>query len=370
MNIPLARPCVGEDEYASMKPFIDSGWLGMGGAVGDFENAICQYTGAKHTIAVNTGTSAIHLALEVVDVKGKEVIVPSMTYAATIQAILAAGGIPVFAEVNEHDLNLDIEDAISKVTENTKVILPVHYSGKPVEWDKLWDFASSKNLIVVEDAAHAFGSSYKDKKIGSMGDLTCFSFDPIKTITCGEGGAICTSRSEWADRMGHMRVLGISKNTWDRYKSARPWFYEVIDQGFRYHMSNLNAAIGLVQIKKVDHFIETRRAVVKQYDSAFKDLPGIKSLEHGENESASFCYTLRILDNRRNNFMSRMKEQGIGVSINYIPNHQQPFFKDFVKEELPKTERLAEEYVSIPLFSEMTDAEVDYVINNIVDFAK
>jgi dTDP-4-amino-4,6-dideoxygalactose transaminase len=135
-------------------------------------------------------------------------------------------------------------------------------------------------------------------------------------------------------------------------------------------MSNLNAAIGLVQIKKVDHFIETRRAVVKQYDSAFKDLPGIKSLEHGENESASFCYTLRILDNRRNNFMSRMKEQGIGVSINYIPNHQQPFFKDFVKEELPKTERLAEEYVSIPLFSEMTDAEVDYVINNIVDFAK
>lgn len=367
MNIPLAKPHIGDEEYRAMKPIMESGWLGMGATVGEFEEAISNYIGCKHTLAVNTGTNAIHIALEAVGVQGKEVIVPSMTYAATIQAILMAGGIPVFAECREDDLNLDIEDAISRITSKTKVILPVHYGGKSVDMQRLLEIAELKDLVIVEDAAHAFGSTYSGKKIGSFGHMTCFSFDPIKTMTCGEGGAVCTNDEKYADKISHMRVLGISKNTWDRYQSERPWLYDVIDKGFRYHMSNLNAAIGLVQINQIDDLINKRKHIAERYDEELSDLSGIKTISHDLPETVPFCYTIRILNERRDEFMHYMKEEGIGVSILYIPNHQQEFFKKYATS-LPITEKLGKEYVSIPLFYDMSDEQVDYVIGKVKGF--
>jgi perosamine synthetase len=367
MNIPLAKPFVGDDEYAALKPIMESGWLGMGASVGEFERAVSDYIGCKYSLAINTGTNAIHIALEAVGVEGKEVIVPSMTYAATIQAILMAGGTPVFAECREDDLNLDIDDAIARITPKTKVILPVHYAGKSVDMDRLLEIAEIHKLTIIEDAAHAFGSLYKNRKIGSFGHLTCFSFDPIKTITCGEGGAVCTNDKKFADRITHMRVLGISKNTWDRYKSERPWLYDVIDKGFRYHMSNLNAAIGLVQMNKLQKLIAVRKEIAARYDAEFNTLNEIAILEHDLKETVPFCYTIRILNGKRDSFMSYMKECGIGVSILYIPNHQQQFFKKY-SQKLPITEKLAEEFVSIPLFAGMLNEEAGYIIEKVKTF--
>ncbi|MDD5596478.1 MAG: DegT/DnrJ/EryC1/StrS family aminotransferase [Victivallaceae bacterium] len=369
MNVPLAKPCVGNDEFQAIKPIIDSGWLGMGAVVGQFEDGIKKYIGCRHVQAVNTGTSAIHLALEAVEVKNKEVIVPSMTYAATVQAIIAAGGIPVFVECRKDDLNIDIEDVERKITANTKVILPVHYTGKPVEMDKLQEIADGKGIIIVEDAAHAFGSEHKNNKIGSIGHVTCFSFDPIKTISCGEGGAICTTIDEVADRISSMKNLGISKNTWNRYKSDRPWLYEVIDKGYRYHMSNINAAIGIEQLKKIADFITRRRNIALKYDNSYKSINQISLLKHDFTQTVPFCYTMLIRDNMRNEFMYSMKNAGIGVSILYPPNHLQPYFKDYYTS-LPTTENIFDEMVSIPLFTGMTNEQIDYVIENVVAFFK
>ena len=175
MNIPLAKPCLSNDELVALKPVLDSGWLGMGATVGKFEGAVRDFIGCGHCVAVNTGTSALHLALEVVGVQGREVIVPSMTFAASVQAILAAGGIPVFAECREEDLNLDVDDAMSRVTPNTRAIIPVHYAGTPVDMDRLLSSAHARGLVVIEDAAHAFGSSFRGRMIGSFGDMTCLA---------------------------------------------------------------------------------------------------------------------------------------------------------------------------------------------------
>lgn len=369
MNIPLAKPYLGNEEYLSLKPVLDSGWLGMGATVGDFEKQISLFVACNSCVAVNTGTSAIHLALEAIGVENKEVIVPSMTYAATIQAILMARGIPVFAEIRQDDLNLNIDDAVHRITSKTKAILPVHYAGSPVDMDKLLKNADEKGIIVVEDAAHAFGSTYKNKKIGSFGHATCFSFDPIKTITCGEGGAVCTSIKEIADKVSSMRVLGISRNTWDRYKSERPWFYEVIDKGFRYHMSNINAAIGIEQMKKIDDIIKKRRHIASRYDDSYKNIEQIFLLKHDLNETVPFCYTMLVKDGRRDKFMDSMKSSGIGVSVLYPPNHLQPYFKKY-RISLPVTERIAEEMVSIPLFTGMTEEQIDYVIEKVTGFFK
>ena len=367
MQIPLARPDISDAEFLAIKPVIDSGWLGMGTLVGDLETAVCEFVGSDHCIAVSSGTAALHLALEIADVRGAEVVVPSMTFAATVQAVLAAGGVPVFAECRPEDLNLDVEDASRRITPRTKAIVPVHYAGKPVDMDHLLEVASAAGVTVVEDAAHAFGSTWQGKAIGAFGHLTCFSFDPIKTITCGEGGAVCTSNPEWAERIRCVRNLGITHNTWDRYQSERPWMYEVAERGYRAHMSNINAAIGLVQMNRVEELIADRRQVAAQYDEAFSHLPDISCLDHDLAQHVPFCYTVRIHGHRRDAFMTAMKAAGVGVGILYLPNHTQPAFQAFTTS-LPVTERLSAEYVSLPLFGGMQQDAVDYVIEHVRTF--
>jgi perosamine synthetase len=249
--IPVSRPSIDHEELKALEPIFESGWLGLGSTVFAFEETIKNYLGAKNVIAVNTGTAALHIALEGFGIKaGDEVIVPSLTYAACIQAITATGATPVFCEVSEDTLLMDIDDVASRITAKTRAIMPVHYCGNPCDMDNLLNLAEKHQLTIVEDAAHAFGSTYKGRKIGSFGHATCFSFDPIKIITCGEGGAVVLSDDDIAEQIRRKRILGIDKDTWHRYQNRRSWFYEVTTQGFRYHMSNINAAIGLSQFKK------------------------------------------------------------------------------------------------------------------------
>ncbi len=367
--LPVSKPSIGEEELVKIKEVFSTAWLGMGSVVKEFEDAIKDYIGVKHVIAVNTGSSAIHLAIDVLDVKtGDEIITPSLTYAAAIQAIIACGAKPVFCDVEGETLNINARDVKKKISSRTKAILPVHYCGNPVDMDELLSLAQKHKLTVIEDACHGFGSIYKGKKIGSFGHMTCFSFDPVKVITCGEGGCITTNNDTWADLLQKKRLLGIDRDTWTRYKNKRSWHYDVVTQGYRYHMSNINAAIGLMQMKKISQFIEKRQKIVEMYDNAFKDIPKFSILKKDIKNLSPYCYILRVKRDR-DKLMIFLKEKGIETGIHYIPNHLQSFFKKYATK-LPVTERVWQEILTLPLYYDMKEEDIRLVINSVKEFFK
>ena len=366
--IPVSRPSIGQEELKEVEKVFATGWLGLGSTVFEFENKLKDYLGAKHVLAVNTGTTALHIALDAFGIKdGDEVIVPSLTFCASIQVITALGARPVFCEINPENLNIDVTDVEKKITKNTKAIMPVHYCGQACDMDALMEIGKNHNIVIIEDAAHAFGSSYKGKKIGSFGDATCFSFDPIKNLTCGEGGAVTLSDDKVAETIRTKRILGIDKDTWHRYRNERAWFYEVTTQGYRYHMSNINAAIGLAQLKKFEYFIQKKKEIVQKYNDAFMNIDGLKILSWNLKETAPFTYIIRVLNGAREDLIAFLKGKGVGTGIHYIPNHLQPFFKPFATS-LPVTEQIGEEILTLPLFYDMTEEQVSTVIEAVSDF--
>lgn len=367
--IPTSRPSIGKEELNLVKEVFGLGWLGMGSYVFDFEKRLCDFIGAKHAIAVNTGTSAMHIALDCLGLDpGDEVIVPSLTFVSTIQAIISCRLKPVFCDVEIDSLNMDVEDILCRLTKKTRVIMPVHYSGLPCRMEEILDIAKKHNIRVIEDAAHAFGSSYKGKKVGSFGDITCFSFDPIKNITCGEGGAVLTRDSRLAKKIVLKRILGIDKDTWHRYKNKRTWLYDVKSSGFRYHMSNINAAIGLKQLEKFDKFIQKKKRMVKEYDTAFADIPYIKLLRRDYENTAPFNYILKV-KSRRDRLMAFLKSKGIESGIHYIPNHLHTFFRCF-KVKLPVTEAVWKEILTLPLYFDLDSRKKEHVIDCVRSFFK
>ena len=366
--IRLSKTYLGDEELMEINKVCETGWLGMGSVVLDFENQIKEYLNAKNVIAVNTGTSALHIAMDAAGIgEGDEVIVPSMTFCASIQAITVLGAIPVFCEVEEDTLNIDIDDLRKRITPKTRAIMPIHYCGNACDMDSLLEIASDSDITIVEDAAHAFGSSYKDKKIGSFGHITCFSFDPIKSLTCGEGGAVVLADDKIAEKVRQKRILGIDKDTWHRYKNERSWFYEVTMQGYRYHMSNINAAIGIAQLRKLDDFIEKRKKIAGEYSKMLTGLEDISLLKWNLKETVPFIYIVRVLNNKRDKLMNFLKEREIGGGVHYIANHIQPFFEKYTTN-LPVTDRLWREILTLPLHCEMTDAEVALVAGAVREF--
>jgi len=349
----------------------------MGGRVKDFEDAVSKFIGCKEVIATNTGTTAMHLALDILDLQaGDEVLVPSLTFIATIQVIIQSGGTPVFCDVEGDTLNISIEDLKNKITSRTKVIMPVHYRGLPCNMEQLLDIAHKNNLTVVEDAAHAFGSKYlcnggTYRNIGSFGHLSCFSFDPIKIITCGEGGAVCTNNTEWAERIRKKRILGIDKDAWSRYKNKRSWFYDVVDTGYRYHMSNINAAIGIKQMEKISEFISKRNALSKSYDILFSAPffnEKLKTLKSDYNQSAMFTYIIKVLNKQRDSLMDHLKSKQIITGVHYIPNHYQTICKNYNARNLKNTEEVAEQILTLPLYYDLKDNDITTVFNSIKEF--
>jgi perosamine synthetase len=367
-NIPVQRPYLGQEELTAVGKIFDTRWLGMGATTKEFEDRLRDLLGVKHVIAVNTGTSALHIALDSLPLQpGDEVIIPSLTFAAALQAVIAARLRPIFCEVDSNTLNMDMQDAFRRVTPRTKAFMPVHYGGLACEMDELLEFARERSLWVIEDAAHAFGSSYKGRKIGTLGDVTCFSFDPIKNITCGEGGAVATDNDEIANRMIPKRILGIDNDTWSRYRNERNWFYEVVTPGYRYHLSNINAAIGLEQLKRMDSFKARKHSIVRSYDEAFRGIAGLGLIDYDLDETFPFFYIVRVLEGRRDQLMQYLKGKGIGTGVHYIPNHIQPLFAEY-RVDLPVTDRLYEEIVTLPLYHEMTDDDVTRVIEEVNAF--
>lgn len=361
--LPVSKPSTGKEEIQAIEKVFQGGWLGLGSITFEFEEAIKKYIGCPEAVAVNTGTSALHIALDGFGVgPGDEVIVPSITFAACVQAILATGAKPVFCESNESDLLMDIDDVERRMTPATKAVMPVHYCGQPCDMDKLMALAARKKVWVIEDAAHAFGSTYKGRRIGSFGHAACFSFDPIKNITCGEGGAVVLQDGQKAEEIRRKRILGIDKDTFHRYQNTRSWSYEVTTAGHRYHMPNFCAAVGLVQLRKADEFIRRRREICLRYDEALAKLPGIRTLTVDYSEAAPHIYIVRVDAGWRDEFMQLLKQRGVGTGIHYIANHIQPFFKRFATASLPVAERLWQEIVTLPLYYDLSDADVDKVI--------
>lgn len=367
--IKVSRGCLGDEEMAGVRQVFDAGYFGQGRAVTEFEAELGRYVGAEQVVATNTGTSALHLALDALGIgNGDEVIVPSLTFVASFQAIVATGATAVPCDVTADTLLMDVGDAERRITPKTRALMPVHYAGNLCDMEALLKLKAQRGVRIVEDAAHAFGSTYRGRKIGSFGDVVCFSFDSIKTITCGEGGAVVCFGEELTEVMRRKRTLGINRNAHSEGsgKESR-WRFEVATNGFRYHMSSINAAIGLAQLKKADDFIARRREICRRYDAAFGEMSGLQTLRVDYREVAPHIYVVRVKGERRDALMEFLKDADIETGINYIPNHLHAYFRG-KGVTLPETERAYREILTLPLHCGLSNRDVDSVIGCVREF--
>lgn len=368
--IKSSRGCCGTEELAEVKEAFDYGYFGLAYKTNEFETEIAKYLNTdRFVITTNTGTNALHLALDTIGIQpGDEVIMPSFTFVATAQAVAMCGGIPIFCEVHPDTFLIDMEDVRKKITSRTKAIIPVHYAGRPCDMDALMEIRKKTGIRIIEDAAHAFGTYYNGEKIGSFGDITCFSFDSIKVMTCGEGGAIVTNDESFDDLSRKKRLLGIDRKTMHvKDWKKRSWIYDVPTLGYRYHMSNINAAIGLAQIKKVDAFISRRRELCHLYDSELADVKGIVRMPDCYDTITPFMYVIRVQDGKRNQLKDFLMEHEIESGISYIPCHH---FSLFHKESdnLPITNAIFDEVLCLPMHYELTNEDIKEVSSVIKEF--
>ena len=366
-DIRLSKSIVGIEEANAVKNvLVNDGYLGMGKEVQEFENEIANFLNIdpEFVVCVNSGTAALHLAVEHSVPKNSDVLVPSLTYLSSYQAITAAGSNPISCEVYEDTLTIDLEDAEKKLSPNTKAIMPVHYASNPGDLKKIYDFAKNHDLRVIEDAAHAFGCSYESKKIGSYGDLICFSFDGIKNITSGEGGAIISYDKKTLNLIKDARLLSIEKDTNKRYNGQRSWDFDVKYQGYRYHMSNIFAAIGRVQLRRfVDEFSLKRKKLYNIYKNNLLDCPNIILQKTNEaNEIIPHIFPIRVQSGMRDELKLVLENHKIPTGIHYKPNHLLTFFGNG-KLSLPVTEKLYNELLTLPLHPDIKEDEVNFICN-------
>ena len=359
---------IGAEAEKAVCEVMRSGCYILGPNVKALEQELADYIGCKYTVALNSGTDALHIALRALNIgAGDEVITTAFTFVATAQAVAMCGGKPVFCEVDPVTFLIDIEDCKKRITDKTKAIIPVHYAGRPCEMDALMKIKEETGIRIVEDAAHAFGTYYKGRKIGSFGDITCFSFDSIKVMTCGEGGAIVTDDEAFDDLSRKKRLLGIDRKTMHvKDWKKRSWVYDVPTLGYRYHMSNINAAIGLAQIKKVDKFIERRRELCHLYDAELKDVAGIGIMPDEYDTITPFMYVIRVKDGKRNALKDYLMEHDIESGISYIPCHHFSRFKS--NDKLPVTDDIYEEVLCLPMHYELSDDDVMEVCGRVKEF--
>lgn len=347
---------------------LKDGYLGMGAEVKKFEEELQKFLNTERkVVCVNSGTAALHLAVAAVTKPGDEVLVQSLTYVASFQAISAAGAVPVACEINPENMCIDLKDAEKRITKKTKAIMPVHYAGDAGSLKDVYKFAKIHNLRVIEDAAHAFGTIYQKKLIGSFGDIVCFSFDGIKNITCGEGGAIITKDPETIQFVQDARLLGVHKDTEKRFAGSRTITPSVSFQGYRYHMSNIMAAIGRAQLKKFLRFKKKRQQLAERYLDFLRPIDGIEVFEKDYNKIAPHIFAIKVKNRKRNELKKYLEENGIECGVHYYPNH---LLKYYSKRGLilPITENIYEQILTLPLHPDLTLKQQDKIINCIKKF--
>ncbi|MEW5702884.1 MAG: DegT/DnrJ/EryC1/StrS aminotransferase family protein [Candidatus Zixiibacteriota bacterium] len=381
--LPFAAPSIGEEEIAEVVETLRSGWLTTGPKVRRFEEEFAAKVAAKHAVAVNSCTAALHLALEAAGIgRDDEVITSPMTFAATGEVIHYLGAKPVFVDIDPVTMNLDsalLEDVISRCR-RARAIIPVHMGGLACDMDPILAIARRHGLRVIEDAAHAFPTRYKGRMIGAIGDVTCFSFYSTKTITTGEGGMATTDDPALAARMRMMSLHGISHNAWSRYTAEGSWYYEILQPGFKYNLTDLAAALGLAQLHKADEFLKRRQAIARRYTTAFASLADF--LETPPDAPAGgqhswHLYVIKLRLNRltidRDQFIAELKTAHIGVSVHFIPLHIHPYYRDtygYRPEGFPHAHEVYERIISLPIYPAMTDADADSVIDAIGDLCR
>ncbi len=368
--INVSQPDFGPSEAAAVQTVLASHWVGMGPKTAAFEAALAERLGVRQVITTSSGTAALHLALAALEPDGRrEIIVPSLTFAATVQAIMLAEYTPVFAEVDPRTLTIDCDDVARRLNSNTRAILPVHFAGYPCDLGHLRRLAGSAGPDIVSDAAHAFGSTVCGVPIGRQGTAACFSFSANKNISCGEGGAVATQSDVLAARVKKLRFLGISHDTWERRTQAQPWRYTVDGPGFRYHMSDIHAAIGLAQLERLDDFARTRRNLAAAYDAGLDGVPWIVPVTRDLKHTIPQLYVVRVTHGLRDALYASLCADGIVCGVHYLPNHQQPAFRKFARP-LPATEKLADQVISLPLHTQLDSGQVERVIARVSYFLR
>jgi dTDP-4-amino-4,6-dideoxygalactose transaminase len=362
--LPFCLPTIGPKEKEEILSVLDSGWLTAGSVAGRFEDALARYTGAGHVAALSSCTAALHLSLLGLGVNaGDEVIVPSLTFCSTVNVIVHCGAVPVFADIDPVTLTVDPQDIERNISEKTKVILPVHYAGYPCEMDPIMELARDKGISVVEDAAHALGAGYRDAKIGSIGDATCFSFYPTKTITTGEGGAVATDDAELADKIRLLGLHGMTRDAWERYASSANWQYQVAVPGYKYNTTDLEAAIGLRQLERIEEFLGAREGLWKDYQKALKGIDGLQlPPTPPAGRHAYHLFPVLLTEDApiaRDDLIEEMRARNIGTSVHFFPVHMQPYYRrEFPMVSLSNTESVYGRVLSLPLYPRMTGEDV------------
>jgi dTDP-4-amino-4,6-dideoxygalactose transaminase len=371
-RIPVFAPHLGVDTLKHLTDALDVGWLGMGASTKDFEDRIAAFIGGaeRHVVAVNTGTSALHVALRAAGIgSGDEVITPSFNYVADHQAIASSGAEVVMCDVRDDDLGMDCAKAEALVTPRTKALIPLHFAGIPCDRAGVYALARARGLRVIEDACHAFGTQTGGAKIGSDGDVAVFSFDPVKIITSIDGGCVVGGDPAELVKLHRLRLLGVDKDTTERYKNRRAWDYDVVSEGYRYHLTNIMASVGISQIKRVDEFIRSRQAVCRAYSAAFDPLQWARTPRTDFSGISPFIYSLRVAGGRRARFIDHLRARGVDAGIHFVPVHRHTYFQNARRGDMTVTERVVDEVVTLPLHSNMRPDFVERVIDAVASFA-
>lgn len=369
MNIRLFKPSFGDEELAAVKDALDRSWVGLGPKVNEFEEAWGKFLGCRESIALNSATAALHLALRVFGFQeGKKVLLPSLTFASTATAILYNRLIPVFVDSDPVTLGISLEDLEKKYDKDCVAVMPVHYAGHPVPMEKLVPWAKDRKLKVIEDCAHTAGGIYKGKTLGTWGDIGCFSFEEKKCMTTGDGGMICSNDPGLLKDVRAMRWVGIDKDNWktaqeytNANKDAMHWYYEINVLGYKYNMNDLAASIGLVQLKRLPDMNKKRSDVIRQYLGGIKDIKGIDPLLPFEPETYPY-QIFGIRSDRRDDLMIFLKSKGIATGCHYTPLSLQPLFKEW-GQNCPFIENESERLMTLPLHSELNHKEVNYILD-------
>lgn len=395
MYIPYGRQSIDDADIEAVVKVLKSDYLTTGPAVEAFEKKVADYVGAKYAVAVSNGTAALHVACLAAGIgEGDEVITTPITFAASANCVLYCGGTPVFADIDPDTYNISPEELEKKITSRTKAIIPVHYTGQPCDMDAILEIAHKHDLLVIEDGAHALGASYKGKKIGSIADMTCFSFHPVKPVTTGEGGMIVTDNEELYRRLVLYRSHGITrdKDMMQQYEeqlqqSSDPalqeaadmlrgdvidpggWYYQQLELGYNYRITDISCALGASQMNKLDRFLERRRQIAKKYDEAFADIPQIKTPWQQEGcQSGWHLYMIQTMERSRREVFDGLRQAGIGVNVHYIPVYRHPYYQrnGYAGVHCLNAEAFYERAISLPIFPGLTGQQQDYVIEHVI----
>jgi dTDP-4-amino-4,6-dideoxygalactose transaminase len=377
--LPFHRASIGEEEMAAVREVLESGWLTTGPRVREFEAAFRSFVGTREAVATSSCTAALHLALAAIGVsEGDEIILPTMTFATSGEVILYFKARPVLVDCAEGSFHMDPEKAARAVTSRTRAILPVHYAGYASGMDVILDTARRHDLKVIEDAAHAFPSRYKGRMVGTLGDITCFSFYATKTLTTGEGGMATTENPEYAERIRILGLHGITRDAWKRYTAEGSWRYDILDVGYKYNLTDLQAALGLVQLRKCDALRARRAAIAERYTQSLKTLSVFDTPRTPEDVTHAWhLYVLRVnpseLRISRDRVIEELKSRGIGTSVHFIPLHLHPLYQktlDYRAGQFPNAEKEFERAISLPIYPAMTGEDVDRVIEAVQEIAR